>query len=111
MRKALTVLSLLAGLAATGQAQDNAAKAAAIKNSVGANQARLRKYQWIQTTKMSVDGELKQTTVASCLYPAGAPKPACTEISSTPTEQPSGGPIRKKKMAEAIAGMRRSWTA
>ena len=55
---------------------------------------------------VAVDGAVKQTSISSCKYSASSPKPVCTEISSTPAEQPSGGPIKKKKMTEAIAEMK-----
>ena len=105
MRKQLLLIAALAGqltVSATAQAPNPAV----VKDSIGASMMRLRRYQWIQTMKLSVDGELKQTSISSCKYPAGAPKAQCAEISSTPAEAPSGGPIRKKKMKQAIAEMK-----
>jgi hypothetical protein len=80
-------------------------KIAAVKQKIAENQQALQKYQWLETTKMSVNGEVKNTIVASCSYSAG-PKPVCTEVSSTPAEKPSGGPIRKKMMESKIAEMK-----
>jgi hypothetical protein len=81
-------------------------RVAEIKQSMAANMQALRKYQWLQTTKVSVKGEVKQTQVSSCAYSAPGPKPVCTEMSSTPAAKPSGGPVRKKMMEKAIAEMK-----
>jgi len=106
--KQVLLLALLACVAAgaRGQAPDMAARVAALKANIAANQQKLHKYQWIQTTKISVKGEVKQTQVASCNYQAGSPKPVCTEISSTPAEKPSGGPIKRKMIEGKIAEMK-----
>ena len=104
MKRTLVVAAVLLG-AATMAASAQKPDPAAIKDSIGASMMRLHKYQWLQTMKMSVKGEVKQTTVSQCMYQGGA-KPTCTEISSTPAEKPSGGPIRKRKMEEAIAEMK-----
>jgi hypothetical protein len=79
---------------------------AAIKQSLAANQQAVRKYQWLQTMKVAVKGETKQTQVSSCSYQGASPKPVCTEISSTPAEKPSGGPIKKRMIEKKIAEMK-----
>jgi hypothetical protein len=104
MKKTLLVAAALVGAAAAAAAQ--APNAAAIKDSIGASVMRLHKYQWLQTMTVAVKGETKQTSVSQCMYQGGSPKPQCTEISSTPAAKPSGGPIRKRAMENAIAEMK-----
>ena len=108
IRCTLVALATTAAFSVHAHAQgapDNQQKIAAIKQKVAENQMALRKYQWIQTTKMSVNGEVKNTIVNSCSYSAG-PKPVCTEISSTPAEKPSGGPLKRKMIENKIAEMK-----
>ena len=104
----LAVLAAVAAFSLHARAQgapDQQQKIAAIKQKIAENQMALRKYQWLQTTKMSVNGEVKNTIVKSCSYSAG-PKPVCTVISSTPAEKPSGGPLKKKMIENKIAEMK-----
>ena len=102
--KIFALVVLLAGGAVVAAAQGP--DPAVIKDSIGASMMRVRKFQWIQTMTLAVDGETKQTSVSSCRYAPESPKPACTEISSTPAEKPSGGPFRKRKMEAAISEMK-----
>src|SRR5664279_4855059 len=105
-RKFISAVALLlvAG-AVQAQGPDMQQKVAALKQSIAENQAALRKYQWIQTTKISLNGEVKQTQVSQCQY-QGPGKPVCTELSSTPAEKPSGGPLKKKMIENKIAEMK-----
>jgi hypothetical protein len=43
-------------------------RAAELKQSVAANQAKLRKYQWLQTTQVNIKGEQKKQELAQCRY-------------------------------------------
>jgi hypothetical protein len=79
---------------AAGQALTIAQRVSAIQQGEVANQTALRKYAWLQTTKLALKGEVKQTKVESCQYGPG-PVPECTEISST-AMTPSGGPFRRR---------------
>jgi len=106
LRNYAVALLAVASLAMRAPAQDLQARVAAMKQNIAANREKIRRYQWIQTTKVSVNGEVKQTQVSSCNFPAGSPKPACTEISSTPAEKPSGGPIKRKIIENKIAAMK-----
>jgi hypothetical protein len=103
-------VALLAALCAAGvvraQQPDMAGRVAALKANIAANQQALHKYQWLQTTKISVKGEVKQTQISSCAYQAGQAKPVCTEMSSTPAEKPSGGPLKRKIIEDKIAQMK-----
>ena len=65
----LGALSLLVpGLSA--QAPAAADKAAALKESLAQNAASLRKYTWVETTQISLKGEVKKTEQKQCFYGA-----------------------------------------
>jgi len=62
-------LSLLVALAPAPSAQpDPSAKVAAIKEWIAQSKAHLKNYQWIETTVVSLKGEVKTTKVANCYY-------------------------------------------
>ena len=62
-------LSILVALAPAPAAQpDPAARVAAIKEWIAQSKAHLKNYQWIETTVVSVKGEVKSTKVANCYY-------------------------------------------
>lgn len=90
------------------QAQDPtvAQKVAAVKAGIAANQAALRKYTWLQTTTMALKGEVKSTDVSQCQYQGAAPKPVCTQISSTKAPPPKGGPLVKHEVEKKTAEMK-----
>ena len=57
---------------------------AAVKQSVADNQAKLRKYQWIETTQLSLKGDAKPGTQSKCQYgPDG-------KVQKTPLTPPGG---------------------
>jgi hypothetical protein len=81
-------------LAQTPPPQD---RAAAIKQAVATNQAALKTYSWVETTEISLKGEVKKKEQKQCFYgadgkvqktviPGAAPKPAAP---------PSGGGGRR----------------
>jgi hypothetical protein len=106
-RKGIILGALLAGaVSVRAQAPDMQQKVAAIKQSVAENAMAMRKYQWLESTTIAYNGEVKNTIVNSCNYSAPGPKPTCTEISSTPAEKPSGGPLKKKMIENKIAEMK-----
>ncbi len=45
-------------------------KAAAIKASLAKNQAALKQYSWLETTQISLKGEVKKTEQKQCSYGA-----------------------------------------
>lgn len=62
-------LSLLVALAPAASAQaDPAARVAAIKQWLAESKAHLKGYQWIETTTVTVKGDVKSTKVNSCFY-------------------------------------------
>ncbi len=87
-------------------AQDSAAqeRLTAVKLAMAANAQQLRKYQWIETTQVTLNGEQKPATQNSCQYgpdgqvqktPLGPPPPP-----------PSGGPLMKRIIEKKQAEMK-----
>ncbi len=65
-------------------------KVAALKQSLGKNQERLRQYKWVETTAISLKGEEKSRTQKLCFYgPDG--KVQKQEISAPASQQSPGG--------------------
>jgi hypothetical protein len=113
---AIAVTALLFGAVSSAQDQPAAGKqalqqrVAELKQSLAANQAKLKKYQWLQTTTVSVKGEEKKEQHAQCRYGADG-KVQKTPVGPTqePKELPGGlrGKIAKKKVAEIKDYMQR----
>jgi hypothetical protein len=107
--KHMAARSMMVGMAALMAAlpvyaQDSAIeeRLAAVKLVMALNAQKLHQYQWIETTQVTLNGEQKPPTQASCQYgPDG--KVQKTPIGS-PAEEPSGGPLMRriieKKKAE-----------
>jgi hypothetical protein len=79
---------------------------AQIKESIAKNQAALRQYTWIETTEISLKGEVKKTTQKECRYGADG-KVVKTPIQGEQPQQEGGkkprglrGKIVEKKVAE-----------
>jgi hypothetical protein len=88
-----------------GQSASPQDRAAALKASIAANQAALKQYSWIETTQISLKGEVKKTEQKQCYYgadgtvqktplPGGAPPP--------PPQDPRGlkGKVVEHKVEE-----------
>jgi len=83
------------GQAAGGDLQ---AKVAALKQSAAENQQKLHKYQWTETTQLTLNGDAKPGTQSSCQYgPDG--KVQKTPM-SPPPPPPSGGRFKQKIIAK-----------
>jgi hypothetical protein len=96
-----------AAVIATAQAPagDKQARIEALKQSVAANQAALKQYTWVETTVISLKGEVKKQEQKQCLYgadgkvqktpmPGAAPKQA--------EQSKGGGGRRGGRMKEKI---------
>src|SRR5580704_2177718 len=57
--------SVLSGGQAGGELQE---KLAALKQSVAENQQKLHKYQWTETTQLTLNGDAKPATQSMCSY-------------------------------------------
>ena len=77
-------------------------RVAAVKKSFAESQARLRRYQWIETTAVSLKGEEKSNTQNQCYY--GAEGKIQKVAINPPEEDKPGhgirGKIKEKKKAE-----------
>jgi len=100
------LLILTAATAAWSQQPDGGAqqRASDLKQSIAANRARLMKYQWMQTTQVSIKGETKKDSTDMCHYgPDG--KVVKTPVGpESPQQQPPQhglkGRIVQKKVSE-----------
>ena len=82
MKLALTVLLAGAAISQVEQAQSGAA---ALKESLAENQAKLRAYAWIETTQISLKGEVKKEEQSSATT---APTERCRRPQSAARHRP-----------------------
>lgn len=68
--RAAAVLSLMIAVAAAGQNDDAKQKVAALKSALQKDQATIRKYEWIETTVVTMKGEEKSRKQDRCYYGA-----------------------------------------
>ena len=79
-------------------------KLAAVKQAAAENKQKLRQYQWVETTQLTLKGDAKPPTKNSCQYgPDG--KVQKTAI-GPPPEQPSGGRMKQRVIAKKKAEMK-----
>jgi hypothetical protein len=86
-------------------AQDSAVqeRLAAVKLAMSLNAQALHQYQWIETTQVTVNGDQRPPTQASCQYgPDG--KVQKTPIGSAPP--PGGGPLMRRMIEKKEAEMK-----
>jgi len=69
-------------------------KIAAVKQTAAENKQKLRQYQWIETTQLTLKGDAKPPTRNSCLY--GPDGKVQKTMIGPPPEQPSGGRVKRK---------------
>ena len=77
-------------------------KVAALKQSVAANQQKLRKYQWTEVQQMTLKGETKPQQQFMCQY---GPDGKVEKFPMGQQEQPSGGRLKQKMIAKKKAEM------
>jgi hypothetical protein len=93
---AFALASIVPAIAQMGGAGGGALqeKLAAVKQSVAENQQRLHKYQWIETTQLTLNGEAKPPRQSECQYgPDG--KVQKTPMGPPPAP-PSGGRMKQR---------------
>jgi hypothetical protein len=91
---ALAMVVLSSAIALTQKpdaAGDKASRIAALKQSLAQNQAALRQYSWIETTQVSLKGEVKKEEQKQCFYGADG------KVQKTPI----GAPAEKPKQEQA----------
>lgn len=89
----------VAGLQAQQSVQE---RVATLKRTLAENAAAQRSYTWIETTELSLNGEVKETNSVSCQYVANEQKPQCTQIGEPPKPKKVRGPLRKKIAKDKI---------
>jgi len=80
--------ALLAAVALCAQTPSPQERAAALKQSLAANQAALKKYSWVETTTISLKGEVKKQEQKQCAYGADGKVQKTPIPGATPTAQP-----------------------
>lgn len=95
---------------ASGQNPATQEHLAAFKQSLAKNKEALKKYQWVETTTVSVKGEVKSVKQNACYYGADGKvqKTPMGEPAAAPAEQPSGRRGRLK--AKVIANKKEELT-
>ena len=75
---------------------------AQIRESIAQNQARLRQYSWVETTEMSLGGELKKRQQQDCWYAADGTLQKKPVGAPSEPKKPKGlkGKVAAKKAAE-----------
>lgn len=90
----VAAFAVVAGFAAMAQDSAPQERLAAAKKAITENQQRLRQYQWIETTQLTLKGDPKPPKQNLCHYgPDGQVQK--TPIGA-PAEEPSGGRLKQK---------------
>lgn len=98
---AATLLTVVPALPQNPELQE---KLAAVKQSIAENKQKLRQYQWIETTQLTLKGDQKPPSQNSCLYgPDGQVQK--TPI-GPPPEPPSGGRVKQRVIEKKKAEMK-----
>jgi hypothetical protein len=102
----VALLSAVA-LIAVAAAQAPEDRSAAIKEALASNQAALRQYSWIETTTISLKGEVKKQEKKQCVYGADGkvqktPLPGQAAPQQQAKEKGGGGGRRGGRLKETI---------
>ncbi len=103
--RVLLVLSTFISAIFVGAAlaqQPNQERLAELKQSLAQNKQALRQYTWIETTQISLKGDLKKTTQRQCSYGTDG---KVQKVEMAPVSQPSGrkgGPLKRKMVANKL---------
>jgi hypothetical protein len=92
----IPILLVSAATLASAQAPDaadKAARVAALKQSIADNQAALKQYTWVETTVISLKGEVKKQEQKQCAYGADG------KVQKTP--MPGAAPAQKSQQQES----------
>ena len=103
----LAAMSMVVAAGAAVIAQGTASpdeRVAALKKSLAENQARLRQYEWIETTALSLKGEEKSRKQQRCYYGADGKvqKVAISPAAAAPAADKGGGGGRGGRLKERI---------
>lgn len=100
----IAAAAFVAAIPALPQNPELQEKLAAVKQSMAENKQRLRQYQWIETTQLTLKGDQKPPSQNSCVYgPDGQVQK--TPI-GPPPQQPSGGRLKERIIEKKKAEMK-----
>ena len=103
--------TLLFGAVVLAQAAPPPDRGAAIKDLLTQNQARLRTYSWVETTQITLKGEVKKEEQKQCFYGADG-KVQKTPIGAAPAASPQasgggrGGRLKEKVVENKVDEMK-----
>jgi hypothetical protein len=92
---AIAFLTIAPAIAQNSELQE---KVAAVKQSTAENKQKLQQYQWIETTQLTLKGDLKPSSQNLCRY--GPDGQVQKNLVSPPPEPPSGGRMKQKIIAK-----------
>ena len=97
-------VAAVVAVSVVAQARSPQERAAAIKAAVAENQAALRQDPWVETTEVSLKGEVKKTEKKQCSYGADGKvqKTPIAGAEPAPPAQQGGGGRRGGRMKQAI---------
>jgi hypothetical protein len=100
----IAILGLAAAPSATGQdaAAQQHERVAALKASLQENQVRLRGYEWIETTVISLKGDEKARKQQRCYYGADGKVQKLPVGEAAPAPQPAGGGRRGGRVKQRV---------
>jgi hypothetical protein len=99
----IAAMVMAASLAVTAQNMELLQKLAAVKQAAAENKQKLRQYQWIETTQLTLKGDAKPPMQKMCMYgPDGQVQK--TPI-GPPPQQPSGGRLKQRVIENKKAEM------
>lgn len=92
----VSVLIFFNGVQAQQAGGELQQKLAAVKQSAAANQQALHHYTWVETTQVSLKGEVKSVKQSSCLYGPDGKVQKTPMASPEPQQQSSGGRLKQR---------------
>jgi hypothetical protein len=114
MKRLAVVLTLLGGLLVSGvraqtpvPAQTPDQRVAALKKSLAESQASLRKFEWIETTVLSLKGEEKSRKQLRCYYGADGKVQKLPIADAAPAAAAQSGGRRGGRAAQAIVAKKK----
>jgi len=89
---------------AIAQSPEIQEKLAAVKRAAAENKQKIRQYQWIETTQLTLKGDAKPPTKNSCVY--GPDGKVQKTMIGAPPPPPSGGKVKQRVIAKKKAEMK-----
>jgi len=97
-------LALAIAVPAIAQNPEIQEKLAAVKQAAAENKQKIRQYQWVETTQLTLKGDAKPPTKNSCVY--GPDGKVQKTMIGAPPPPPSGGKMKQKVIAKKKGEMK-----